>query len=587
MTKQIFKFLWDKSKKYKWIITQLFLYTLIIQSISLVSPYITGLLLDSFISGFDFQKSLKLILIGLGLTLISRIFWFLKSYVDISKFFFDFRKHLSMHGIEKILAFSVGQHTSKNSGVKDTIMNKGVEAIKNLVNTVLNDLLPLILKVSILLVGLFILDWHLGLFIFSISVFVVFLQLRIAKKYIPEFQKLEKLGQERHKGFWEVLRNIFLIKNSGREEYGYKHIENLFDHVNIPSKKYWLGFSFRLHFSSVIIAVSSAAFMGLAVWKIGQGTLSPGMFIVVSTWAGMLFSELYMFQSIQRTFAFQIPAIQELKDFMDIQPAIKILKNTSIPEKFEGEIEFQNVSFKYPDDEGEDSVLENISFTIKPKETIGVVGRSGSGKSTLIKLLLRNYDPSQGNILIDGKNLKKLNLSWYLQHIGYVEQSTQLFDMTLRENLAFATSEQLSESDFERALKQAGLLDFIRKLPNGLDTKIGEQGIKLSGGQRQRLAIARALIKKPALLILDEATASLDTEKEREIQEAIDNLTHENISATKIVIAHRLSTVINADRIFVFDNGSLVESGTHRELLENCEIYQNLYNLQHESTNVL
>ena len=225
----------------------------------------------------------------------------------------------------------------------------------------------------------------------------------------------------------------------------------------------------------------------------------------------------------------------------------------------------------------------NVSFEIKPKETIGVVGRSGSGKSTFIKILLRNYDPTKGSILIDGNNLKKLHPSWYLQHIGYVEQSTQLFDTTIRENLSFATEEKLEEEDFKRALTQAGLLDFIEKLPNGLDTKIGEQGVKLSGGQRQRLAIARALIKKPALLILDEATASLDSEKEKEIQEAIDNLAKESISATKIIIAHRLSTIVNADRIFVFDEGKIIDIGTHQELLSRCEIYQNLYNIQHQT----
>lgn len=556
---------------------------MVIQGVSLVAPYITGQLLDSFISGFDFWKSAKLVLFGFVAAMVSRVFWILKTYVDFEKLFFDFRKDMSMQGIQKILDFSIGQHTDKNSGVKDTIMTKGAQGIKRLVEVTLYEFLPLVLKVVVVLIGLFFIDWHLGLFGFVASLGIVFIQLRISQKYIPKFKELEKLGQERHRGFWEVLRNIFLVKNSGREEYGYKYIDELINRENNPSKKYWLGFVLKIHLSSILISVASATFMVIAVWKIGEGTLTPGMFVVVSTWAGMLFSELYMFQSIQRVFAFELPAVQELKEMMEIKPAIKVSKNALKPKVFEGKIEFDNVSFSYPDEEEQDAVLNNISFTINPKETIGVVGRSGSGKSTLIKLLLRNYDTTKGKILIDRVDLKKLSPSWYLQHIGYVEQSTQLFDTTIRENLAFATAEELTEEDFNRALTQAGLLDFIQKLPNGLDTKIGEQGIKLSGGQRQRLAIARALIKKPALLILDEATASLDTEKEREIQEAIDNLAKENISATKIVIAHRLSTIVNADRIFVFNEGKIIAIGTHQELLETCELYQNLYNLQHQT----
>jgi len=579
--KEILIFIWNKSQKYKWVFVQLLFCTLVIQGVSLVAPYITGLLLDGFISGFDFNEAFKLILIGFGLALFSRIFWIWKTYIDFTKFFFEFKKDMSMQGLQKILDFSVGQHTDKNSGVKDTIMSKGVNSIKRLVETSLYDLLPLILKALVILGGLFFIDWQLGLFGLLSSIGIVFTQLKISEKYIPRFKELEKLGQDRHKGFWEVLRNVFLVKNSGREEYGYQYIDDLIDREHNPSKKHWLGFVYRIHMSSILISIASAVFMIIAVFKIGEGTLTLGMFVVVSSWAGMLFSELYMFQSIQRTFAFEVPAVQELRDFLEIKPAILVSKRALRPKAFSGEIQFDSVSFSYPDDGKEDSVLNNVSFTISPRETIGVVGRSGSGKSTFIKLLLRNYDPTKGKILIDGVDLKKLDPSWYLQHIGYVEQSTQLFDMTIRENLSFATSEDLIEEDFTRALKQAGLLDFIQKLEYGLDTKIGEQGVKLSGGQRQRLAIARALIKKPALLILDEATASLDTEKEREIQEAIDNLAHENISATKIVIAHRLSTIINADRIFVFDGGSLVSIGTHNELLKTSEIYQTLYNLQH------
>ncbi len=423
--KEIIAFIWEKSKKYKWIFMQLLFYTLVIQGVSLVSPYITGRLLDSFISGFDFWKAVNLILLGFGAAVISRIFWALKSYVDFQRFFFDFRKDISMQGVQKILDFSVGQHTDKNSGVKDTIMTKGAQSLKRLVEVTLYDLVPLVLKSFVILIGMFVVNWQLGIFGLVASVIIVSTQLKISKHYIPKFKELEKLGQDRHKGFWEVLRNIFLIKNSGRENYGYDHIDQLIEDEHNPAKKYWISFLFKIHASSILIAVASSVFMVIAVWMIGQGTLTPGMFVVVSAWAGMLFSELYMFQSIQRVFAFELPAAQELKEFMEIKPAIGASKSVLKPKVFEGKIEFKAVSFKYPDEDEEGgAVLDNVSFVINPKETIGVVGRSGSGKSTFIKLLLRNYDTTKGKITIDGIDLKRLNPSWYLQHIGYVEQST-------------------------------------------------------------------------------------------------------------------------------------------------------------------
>lgn len=581
--KEIINFILKHAKPYYGAFSKIVICIVVTSAITLVSPYISGLIIDNFFNNFDFKYVLLLISIGFGLTVLSRLVRLVQERIDVQYFFFDFIKNVHMEGIEKILSFSAGQHTNKNSGVKDSIMSKGVNAIRMVVQGLVYDVLPLFLKITVLLVGLFVIDWQFGILASVALVSIIFGQMKFSQKFIPEFRVLEKLGQERHKGFWEILRNIFLIKNNGREDYAYDHVSKLYKEEHEPAKKHWTHFFNGLTSISILIPFFSSITMILAAWKIGQGNLTPGMFVVISTWTGMLFSEIFTLQYLQRMFMSNLPAIREYKEFMEQKPDIKILKNVQNIKSFNGSITFDNVSFSYPDEEGKDRVLKNISFTIQEKETIGIVGKSGSGKSTLTKLLLRNYDPGKGKILIDGHDLKRLDLSYYLQHLGYVEQSTQLFDTTIRKNLDFATSETLSEEDYRKALSQAGLLDFIEKLPNGLDTKIGEQGIKLSGGQRQRLAIARALIKKPKILILDEATASLDTEKEREIQEAIDNLAKENISATKIVIAHRLSTIVNADRIFVFDEGKIVDIGTHSELLDRCEIYQNLYNLQHQT----
>lgn len=579
--KDIILFVLKYSKKYFKTFAWIILCILALQAISLASPLISGLIIDNFFEGLDIGYVGTLLFLLLGLGLVSRVIFVIQERIDINHFFFDFARDTQIKASEKMLSFSMGQHLAKNSGIKDTIMSKGVSSVRTILQVLVYDFLPFLLKTLVVLIGLFVIDWHFGLIGLVGFVVIAFLQNRIIRRYVPDLKSLEKKSQKRSQGSWEMLRNIGLVKNSGREDFALSHVDNLIAVENNQGKSIWSSLMTRLVLSGALLHFFSVGMLFVAALKIYYGTLTPGTFLVVGAWSGMLFSEIGVLQGLYRVFAMNTPAIVEFREFLDQKPDITEPLHPVLLKNIKGLIEFEHVSFTYPDEEGEGRALEDVSFKIQPKETIGVVGRSGSGKSTLVKLLLRNYDPNKGCVQIDHEDLRVLKRSQYLEQVGYVEQSPQLFDMTIRENLAFASSRTFEDSDFEQALRQAGLWDFIEKLPKGIDTEIGEQGVKLSGGQRQRLAIARALIKKPAILILDEATASLDTEKEREIQEAIDNLAQENISATKIVIAHRLSTIVNADRIFVFDEGKIVDIGTHAELLERSEMYQTLYNLQH------
>lgn len=238
-----------------------------------------------------------------------------------------------------------------------------------------------------------------------------------------------------------------------------------------------------------------------------------------------------------------------------------------------GSIDIQNLSFAYTP---EIPILKNLSFSIKPGQIIGVAGTTGSGKSTLIKLILRFYDPQSGAIKIDNKDIKHLRIKDLRQQIALVSQDTYLFYGTIRDNIAYG-SEDTSLEAIVKAAKAAELHDFIAQLPQGYDSVVGEKGIKLSGGQRQRLSIARAILKDAPILILDEATSSVDTETERSIQQ---NLNKFSAGKTAIVIAHRLSTIRNADRILVLHNGTLAESGTHEQLTEKGGIYADLWKVQ-------
>ena len=241
---------------------------------------------------------------------------------------------------------------------------------------------------------------------------------------------------------------------------------------------------------------------------------------------------------------------------------------------FKNSIEFDKVHFEYND--GDTLVLDQVTFSIKKGEVVAMVGPSGSGKSTIADLIPRFYDVTTGSIQIDGHDLRKATLSSIRGNMGIVTQEVILFNDTIKNNIAYAQPNVTDEA-IMKAAEAANALDFIEKTPEGFNTLIGERGVNLSGGQKQRLAIARALLKNPPILILDEATSALDTESEKKVQNAIENLMKDR---TALVIAHRLSTVQNADKIIVIDNGQVVEIGTHNELYENGGLYRRLYDIQ-------
>ena len=268
-----------------------------------------------------------------------------------------------------------------------------------------------------------------------------------------------------------------------------------------------------------------------------------------------------------------VASAERVFKILDTKPTIYSKVNAKNIKEFQSQIEFRDVSFKYDE---RNEVVKNINFTISKGQILALVGPSGAGKSTLADLLPRFYDVNSGSIKIDNHDIRDLNLNSLRKLMGIVTQETILFDDTIQSNITYGIK-TYSNNDLENAAKAANAYNFIKEQPNGFETIIGEKGIKLSGGQRQRLAIARAILRNPPILILDEATSSLDVEAERKVQEALENLM---LDRTTLVIAHRLSTVINADKIVVLDDGELVETGDHRALYTKKGLYHKLYNIQ-------
>jgi ATP-binding cassette, subfamily B, bacterial MsbA len=322
-------------------------------------------------------------------------------------------------------------------------------------------------------------------------------------------------------------------------------------------------------FASIVITLWIGSYQVIA------GTLTAGGLVAYLVYTMMVATPIASLAGLYGQFLAAIGATERLLDLLDTEPAIQQLPHAAPLPHVVGEVTFAGVSFQY----GRGlPILHDVSFTARPGQIIALVGPSGAGKSTLVNLIPRFYDPIAGTILVDGQDIRTVQLPSLRQQIGIVPQETLLFSDTVRENIRYGRLEATAV-EIEAAARAANAHDFIlQDLPDGYNTVVGERGIKLSGGQRQRIAIARALLKDPRILILDEATSSLDSESERLVQEALDRLM---AGRTSFVIAHRLSTVINADWVLVLDKGEIVEQGTHTTLLANpVGLYARLYAMQ-------
>jgi ATP-binding cassette subfamily B protein len=309
--------------------------------------------------------------------------------------------------------------------------------------------------------------------------------------------------------------------------------------------------------------------------------MSLGDLVLVNAFLIQLFLPLGFLGIVYRQIKYALADMDRMLRLMEKEPEIRDEPDASLLTLKQGEVCFENVGFSYNPNR---KILSDISFTIPPGRKLAIVGASGAGKSTLARLLFRFYDVTEGRILIDGQNISKVQQRSLRSVIGIVPQDTVLFNDTIRYNISYARP-QAGEAEIHNAARKAHIHHFIESLPDGYDTVVGERGLKLSGGEKQRVAIARAILKDPRILIFDEATSSLDSHSEREIQMALREVAEEH---TTLVIAHRLSTIVDADEILVMEDGRIVERGHHQSLLEQADLYARMWQLQlqeeHDST---
>jgi subfamily B ATP-binding cassette protein MsbA len=332
------------------------------------------------------------------------------------------------------------------------------------------------------------------------------------------------------------------------------------------------------NFSHALMELLGGVFVAFVIWYGGheviKGNSTPGTFFSFLTALVMIYEPVKSLSRVNSTVQQGMAAAKRVFMILDTVPEITDKSDAISLPPLQKHIEFKEVSFSY---DGNVRVLDTINLRVKRGECLALVGTSGAGKTSLVNLVPRFFEVSSGQLLIDGHDIRDVSLASLRGQVAIVTQQTILFNDTVRNNIAYGEPDR-TENDIIEAARTAHALDFIKQLPEGFDTVIGESGAKLSGGQQQRLSIARAILKDAPILILDEATSSLDTESEREVQNALDNLMRDR---TTLVIAHRLSTIRNADRIIVMQQGRIVEEGSHDELLNNGGVYEMLHSMQH------
>ena len=519
----------------------------------------------------------RLCLIIFGVFLFKNIFLYIKnilvSYVQFS-LIVRIRNMLYGH----IHTLSMSYFNRKKSGELTSIMMNDVNVMQDAFTTTFQKLLVEPLNILFFGTILFIIDWKLSFVALLTLPLAGFLYVSVGVSIRRKSKRIqEKIASIMHI-LTEVLYSIRVIKAFVTKRYEIQKFEievSRYFHLLFRRAKLDNLATPINEIIGVLIGVVLLWYGGMQV--IQTETLTSEDFLRFILVLFAMLAPIKTLGMVNITIQNSLAAAERVFNILDSKPDINDKPDAKEIESFSEEIRFDNVSFDY----GEESVpvLKNVSFSISKGSVVALVGASGAGKSTIADLIPRFYDTTSGYVKIDGEDIRKIKLESLRRMMGVVSQEIILFNDTVKQNIAYG-QEEIKDSNIISAAKAANAMEFIEELPNGFDTIIGERGVKISGGQKQRLSIARAIIKNPSLLILDEATSSLDTESEKLVQEAIEKLMKDR---TVLVIAHRLSTVKNADNIIVLEQGKIIEKGNHVELIDKKGKYSELYAVQFQN----
>ena len=543
---------------------------------SLLPSIITGKILDDGLLKQDFKALVYYIVLSLAVTLAASLIGVAETYINTwiaQHITFDMRNQMYQH-LQKM---SQRFFTTNNQGDIITRMTSDIDGVKAVVTNTFSSILSNSITLIIAMIAMFQKNWILALVGIIIVPLFTLPTRKAGKKRWTLTNESQQVNDEVNGILNETLSvsGQLLVKLFGKEKYEYERYEKANRRmIGLNIKESMAGRWFRVVLTTFTSVGPMLLYLagGILMMKYNSD-LTIGDITVLVALLGRMYMPVNSLLNIQVEWIRSMALFKRIFDYFDIPVEIENAEDVVTPDKVTGDVVFEHVEFSYEESK---KILKDISFTLNAGKSIAIVGPSGSGKSTIVNLIPRLYDVDSGSVTFDGIDVRKLDLKFLRDQVGVVSQETYLFNGTIRENLLYAKPDATEEAMVE-ALKKANIWDFIEKQEKGIDTEVGNRGLKLSGGEKQRISIARIILKDPTIFIFDEATSALDSISEKKIQDAINPIIK---SKTSILIAHRLSTILAADEILVVKDGTIAERGTHKELLNKEGVYRELYETQ-------
>ena len=572
------------SKPLHHLVALLGLLILLSSALALVAPILSKSIVDQIVDqvqGKDGSRErlIMLILAAFGSSLLSLV---LTSFSDRIGDHFSgrIRKFLTEKFYDKVLTLPQSYYDSEVSGKIINQLARGIISINGFLNTASNFILPTFLQSLFIIIVLGIYNLPIAFFTFILFPIYLILSYYSTKRWGQEEVKKNQIEDKMRGRMQEVIANMSLVKSFTNEKNEYDIVSGSLEESNkiyaVQSKTYHVFNFFRgLSLNIILFAINLIVF-----YNAFNGSITIGEMVLILQLVNQARLPLFAMSFILTQVQLAESGSKEYFEILNLKSTEDYKKKSKIEKVKDPTIEFEKISFNY---EKSNTVLNNVSFKINPNETVALVGHSGAGKSTIVNLILKFYEPTSGNIIMKSKNYKDLDHGFVRENISLVFQENELFSSTIKENIIYG-SPDAGDKEVINALKLANAYEFVMKLPKGIDSEVGERGVRLSGGQKQRIQIARAMLKNSPILILDEATSSLDAKSEKEVQVAIENLMQKKLV---IIIAHRFSTIQNVDKIIVLDGGKIVDYGKPKELASRKGVYQDLLNYQVEGNKKL